>query len=380
MPLPSSLTEYGSAVNTQLNSTVSRLNTQVNQVSTNLSSQVNALFNKNTGSSSGSTSATPASGSLTSPVTTSNGIAADNQDLRIKLSLPALAPNIFYKDNSNNLLAPLRSTGGFIFPIQPQMTLGFEASYQESAPTHSNFPYYHYTNSKISPITLTGEFPVRTRGDAAYVQAGIQFLRSCTRMFNYADGQYGGAPPVVLRLTGMGFSGFDNIPVVLANCTVSYTDGVDFVSFKPFGGSELAKMPVLVNIQITLNPVFSRDFITNNYSTLGFSRGDVRLLGRQSVVPATSTAAAGTDAALPAPDFGINTPAAQTPGSLFNPASASFPPPPLAQSFNSDSINNMLATPPPAPALIDTPIPQNNPVYNQQYGVTLQGATAVTVA
>ena len=223
---------------------------------------------------------TPAATTATATTETQvNGIQADFTDLRVKISLPWKSPDIFYKDSSNKLMAPLAKTFGFLFPIQPAMALTFEAEYQTTKPTHTNFSYQHYTSSSIAPITLTGDFPVRSRYDATYVMAGIQFLRSCTRMFNGQDGNLAGAPPVIVRLTGLGFSGYDNLPVVITNCTVSYPDSLDYITFSPFGNSELAKMPVDVNIQLTLSPVFSRSFITNHYSTTKFSKAEIRLLG-----------------------------------------------------------------------------------------------------
>lgn len=219
---------------------------------------------------------------LPSPTTALNGKPEDLKDLRVKISMPPDSPTIFYKDPNNTLLKPLSDTFGFVFPLQPAITMGHSAEYQQTKLTHSNFPYYHYANSEIQQINLTGDFPIRTTNDANYVMAGIHFLRSCTRMFNGKDGELAGAPPMVLRLKGMGFAGFDNIPIVLSSVIVQYTDSVDYITFRPFSAAfntELAKMPVLVNIQITANPVFSRNFITNSYSTLEYSKGESRLLG-----------------------------------------------------------------------------------------------------
>lgn len=214
------------------------------------------------------------------PTAATAGIPEDPKELRVRISMPPDSPKIFYKDEFNLIMKPLVKTFGFIFPVQPSITMTHSAEYQSTKPTHTNFPYYHYTNSEISQISLTGEFPIRTANDAKYVHAGIHFLRSCTRMFNSADGIYSGAPPMVLRLNGLGMSGYDNIPVVLTSVVVNYIDSVDYVTFTPFITTpELAKLPVVVSIQITMNPVFSREFITNKYSTLGFSKGEVRLLG-----------------------------------------------------------------------------------------------------
>lgn len=231
----------------------------------------------------GPPSSTVSSGSLntdppSSAVGTTTGGTA-NSDLRIRISMPPGSPNIFYKDGNNLLLAPLYNTNGFIFPIQPDITMAHSAEYQTTKPTHSNFPYYHYTNSEIQQLSITGEFPIRTVYDAQYVNAGIHFLRSCTRMFNGRDAELAGAPPMVLRLTGLGFGIFDNIPVVISSVNVTYPSSVDFLTFKPFVAlTETAKFPTNLTIQVSLNPVFSRDYISNQYSTLNYSKG-VGLLG-----------------------------------------------------------------------------------------------------
>ena len=207
---------------------------------------------------------------------------------KIRISLPPLAGTIFYNDETNELLKPLQNTNGFLFPIQPAVSIGYDAKYQELAPTHSNFPYQMYQNSSIKPISLTGDFVIRNQYDAQYVNAGIHFLRSLTRMFNYRDGEYAGAPPHVVRLHGMGFTAFDNIPCVITDVTINYPESVDHITFqinKTVFGPETARIPVFLTISVSLTPVFSRNFITNEYTTTGFSKGQVRLLGNKSPAP-----------------------------------------------------------------------------------------------
>lgn len=298
MPIPSSLGEYQSQVANQIAAAGSRLTAAITGGSSlkdtlSLNSVKNKLFSKASGT-----------GGSKEP---SGVVLPYGTDLRVRISLPPESPKFFYLDEDNQLLAPLKQTSGFIFPIQPQIALGYEASYQETTLTHSNFPYYNYQNSKLTPIQITGDFPIRTTFDANYVMAGIHFLRTCTRMFNGQDGVYAGAPPMVLRLNGLGFSGYDNLPVVITSFTATYTDSVDFISFKPFGGyagnankpgeideNEVARLPVVVQISLQLNPVFSRKFITNSYSTLNYSKGTVRLLGKNSSSQTASTTASST--------------------------------------------------------------------------------------
>jgi hypothetical protein len=286
MPIPSSLGEYKSQVVKQVTTAGANLKAAVAGVGSlkdtfSINNIKNQLFGKTTNTSEQVDQPDPNASS--GPNTKSSGSPKSFKDLRVRISLPPaqeVEKKLFYRDERNSLMKPLAKTAGFIFPIQPQIAMGFEAAYQESALTHTNFPYYHYQNSKITPIQLTGDFPIRTTFDANYVMAGIHFLRSSTRMFNGQDLEYAGAPPIVLRLNGLGFSGFDNIPVVLTSVSVNYSDSVDFISFYPLGETtETARVPTSVQITVAMNPIFSRDFITNSYSTLKYSSGKVRLLG-----------------------------------------------------------------------------------------------------
>ena len=309
MTIPSSLNEYKSKIVTQATAVGKELKTAVLgeksvKDTLSLNNVKNKIFTKSTSSAQ-------------SPITTGRPARKFGEDLRVRISLPPESPDFMYLDESNGILSPLKTTNGFIFPVQPQIALGYEAAYQETAPTHSNFAYYTYQNSKLSPIQLTGDFPIRTAFDANYVMAGIHFLRSCTRMFNGRDGQYAGAPPMVLRLNGLGFSGYDNIPVVVSSFTATYSENVDFISFKPFSGyknagvlpkeinmDEIARLPVSVQLTLQLNPVFSRKFITNEYATLDYSMGKVRLLGKNTQMQAAMNAGAvsnNTPEALPLP-------------------------------------------------------------------------------
>ena len=228
--------------------------------------------------------AEPQTTSTTTPSSQSKKSGPTVATHKIRISLPAGAEKIFYTDDTNVLLAPLKSTQGFLFPIQPAVSVGYDAKYQELAPTHSNFPYQMYQSSSIKPISLTGDFVIRNQYDAQYVNAGIHFLKSLTRMFNYRDGEYAGAPPHVVRLHGMGFTAFDSLPCVLTDVTINYPESVDHITFQintksDYFKNETARIPVFLTISVSLTPVFSRDFITNKYTTTGFSTGQVRLLG-----------------------------------------------------------------------------------------------------
>jgi len=236
------------------------------------------------------------------PTVTCSGVSII--DKRVRISMMPGSPAIFYKDKSNTLLAPLALTSGVLFPYQPTVPISFSASYQDQKVTHSDFTFHSYENSELKPIDLSCDFPVRTPTEGIYVFAALHFLRCLTFMFTGTDGPpYAGSPPLVVSLSGMGFGGLDNIPIVVTNVTTTYPDNIDYVSVAiPGLNGEIAKIPTLMTIAISVTPMFSRAF-ASTFGTLNFSKGlaNARLLGPNptSSIPAgstTSTTASSTSA------------------------------------------------------------------------------------
>ena len=215
------------------------------------------------------------------------------EDMRVRIALAPQSPNIFYKDPKNDLLKPLKETDGVIFPIQPSITIGHEARYQNTDLTHSNFTFFNYQNSAVKPISLTGEFLIRNPREGRYCIAVIRFLQAMTKMFNANDtaNNMKGAPPAVARLYGLGLMGFDSMPVVITSVDVTYGTDVDLLSLAVAvnGTTEVTKLPASFQITVTMNPVFSREFATNFFGTQDYASGKVRLLGKQVITPIVTT-------------------------------------------------------------------------------------------
>lgn len=229
----------------------------------------------------GANLSTIATNTVVTPAVTYNGSSIN--DKRVRISLPPGAPDIYYKDTTNSLLSVLTQTNGVLFPLQPAVNMNFAANYEQTQVTHSNFAYYGYKNSEIKSIDVSCVFPVRTPYEGWYVLATINFLRALTMMFTGNDGNYAGSPPPVVRLTGMGFGGFDNIPVVITNVATAYPDNVDYLTVGvpiQVGGTSLeyAKVPTETTITISCQPMFSRTFASQFSATL-FGSGANRLLG-----------------------------------------------------------------------------------------------------
>ena len=211
--------------------------------------------------------------------TTVNGVPDNDKRVRIGLLPGMLAlKNLFYADPSNTLLAPLSQTNGVLFPFQPKVDISFSANYQTQKVVQNNFAFYHYENSEIKPITLSCEFPVRIPAEGAYVLAAITFLRGLTMMFTGNDGKLAGAPPLVAQLSGMGFGGLDSFPIIVTDVTTSYPDNVDYltITLKQALPNERIKIPAVMTISVTCQPIFSRAFSTA-FSTQKFASGAQRL-------------------------------------------------------------------------------------------------------
>jgi len=247
--------------------------------------------------------------------TTRNGTT----DFRVKVTLPSESDlnNIFFggsrqqfKNNKqkspNDVLWPLASEGGVIFPLTPSIIIQHAASYNAMALTHSNYPFYAYGHSEVPSFTVTGEFPVQNSEDAQYWVAMLHFFRSVTKMFfGGANDALKGNPPPILQLNGYGSYVFNNVPVVVTNFNVDMRADVDYIctSQNPgigTGGVNLSSLyndlnpgiisnpnknstwaPALSTVTLQLQPVYSRETI-KKFNMRDFVNG--RLNGRSNEV------------------------------------------------------------------------------------------------
>ena len=151
------------------------------------------------------------------------------QDWRVKITIPQ--DSSFRQDFlSSYVLKPLFDHGGIVFPLTPSVIVQHQASYNPLAVTHNNYPFYAYSNSETSSLTIIGEFPVQNSDDARAWVATLHFLRTVTKMFFGGDEALRGNPPPILKLNGYGNYVLKNVPVVVTNFSVELTQGVDYIS------------------------------------------------------------------------------------------------------------------------------------------------------
>jgi len=225
-------------------------------------------------------------------------------------------PNSSYLYNASTpvILAPLKVTGGVVFPYTPSIQIGYAATYSPTELIHNNFKMQNYMSSSIDNISLTGEFTAQDTGEANYVLAVIHFFKSVTKMFYGQDSDpKPGTPPPMCFLTGLGTYQFDKEPLVITNFTYSLPTDVDYIraistsddgppagssnsgqaqpgrvgstSIGPGGtapqvqwssvtsNTKITYVPTKIQIQVQAVPAISRGKISNNFSLRDYASG-----------------------------------------------------------------------------------------------------------
>ena len=154
-----------------------------------------------------------------------------NGDWRVRLRL---APNAtyLYKAADPGILAPLTASDGVIFPYTPSITTSYNANYDTTDLTHSNYRGQFYKNSNTGDVSLTGAFTAQDTTEAAYMLAVIHFFRSVTKMFYGQDAERG-APPPLVYLSGFGPYQFNGHPCVVKSFNYTLPTDVDYVRVQP---------------------------------------------------------------------------------------------------------------------------------------------------
>jgi len=152
-------------------------------------------------------------------------------DWRVRLRLAPQATYL-YKDSTNTLLAPLLASDGVVFPYMPTISTTYNASYENTELTHSNYRGQFYKSSYVGDVSLTGIFTAQDTVEANYLLAVIHFFRSVTKMFYGQDAERG-APPPLVYLIGLGEYQFNNQPCVVSSFNYSLPNDVDYIRTKP---------------------------------------------------------------------------------------------------------------------------------------------------
>ncbi len=201
----------------------------------------------------------------------------DTPDWRVKIRLGTNA-NYFYKDTDKGFLEPLDKTDGVIFPYTPSISVSHTARYGSQNLTHSNYTNYFYEGSEVQAITVAGEFTVQNIEEGRYLMACIQFFRAATKMFfgGNEKSPHAGNPPPMVFLDGYGKPYFSGVPCVITNFTHTMPSDVDYINVKVgVEGEHNVRLPLTSTISVTLQPIYSRRNLFDNFDLNEFARGNL---------------------------------------------------------------------------------------------------------
>lgn len=137
--------------------------------------------------------------------------------------------NVGRRTETNNILYPLSSTDGLVFPYTPIIGLNQSVNYNSYDPVHSNQEILAYTRTAAPQITCSGEFTVQNSQEASYAIACIHFLRTVTKMDFGLNSPNTGTPPPVLIFSAYGEYMFNEVPVIIQGFDIQFENGVDYV-------------------------------------------------------------------------------------------------------------------------------------------------------
>jgi len=154
------------------------------------------------------------------------------QDFRARLQPKSIdqALSILGPRTSSNILFPLYSTRGVLFPYTPGLTSGSVAEYDGSSFIQTNYGYNAYIRSYPKPISLAAEFTAQTNDEALYLLAVLHFFRAVTKSyFGITPYDRAGTPPPVLLFNYLGEFQYNNVPVLVKSFDFTYPADIDYV-------------------------------------------------------------------------------------------------------------------------------------------------------
>lgn len=154
------------------------------------------------------------------------------QDQRARLQPRFInrATSILGPHSTDNILYPLYSTNGVLFPYTPSVSTGMVTEYDNTPFIHSNYNYNAYIRSYPKPISISAEFTAQSNDEALYLLAVIHFFRSVTKSyFGVSPYSKAGTPPPTLIFNYLGEYQFNNVPVVVKYFDYNYEANIDYV-------------------------------------------------------------------------------------------------------------------------------------------------------
>jgi len=210
------------------------------------------------------------------------------QDYRARLQPKSMqnCESVLGPNSPNNILYPLWSTRGVLFPYTPSVTSGSAAEYDSTGFIHTDYGYNAYVRSYPKIITIAAEFTAQTTDEALYLLSVLHFFRSVTKSyFGINPYNKAGTPPPILKFNYLGEYQFNNVPVIVKSFDYTYDANIDYVPVNTAGysGSPVtlapgstdgySYVPTHIAVSIELDTQYIPINLRNEFNLDEFRRG-----------------------------------------------------------------------------------------------------------
>ena len=176
---------------------------------------------------------------------------------------------------SDYLMRPIKESNGLVWKYTPTVFTAASANYSSHTGQGMQYPVHSYENSTPPEITVTGDFTANDIYEARYLLAVMTFFKIATKA-DFGDiavaKQTAGAPPPVLLFEYMGDHGFNKVPVVVSNYSLSLPNDVDYVPVVV--GDTTSYVPTMVNIVTALTPQYTPSKVRRRYDVNAIANGE----------------------------------------------------------------------------------------------------------
>lgn len=152
--------------------------------------------------------------------------------------------------SGGGILAPLKATGGLLFPYTPTISFSQDVDYPSMSMVHSNQDYYSFSRMANPTIQVTGRFTVQNQTEGRYLMAAIHFLRSVSRMHFGAGDAHAGAPPTRCSISGYGPYVMNRTKCIVRSHSYTFEENVDMVNVSVNGATVM--LPVIITLTVNL--------------------------------------------------------------------------------------------------------------------------------
>lgn len=211
-----------------------------------------------------------------SPSTRISG-SEESYDWRARLRPKRGGQNRFYSPEgglSDYLMRPIKESNGLVWKYTPTVFTAASANYNSHTGQGMQYPVHSYENSTPPEITVTGDFSANDIYEARYMLAVMTFFKIATKA-DFGDiavaKQTAGAPPPVLLFEYLGDHGYNKVPVIVSNYSMSLPNDVDYVPVKV--GGTVSYVPTLLNIVCALTPQYTPSKVRRRYDVNAIANG-----------------------------------------------------------------------------------------------------------